>query len=59
MRCFVIASGIMFGLIFAAHVARVFAEGTGILRQPTFIMTSVISLGMTAWAVYLLTRRPR
>jgi hypothetical protein len=59
MRCFVIASAIIFGLMFLAHVARVFAEGSGILREPIIIVTSALSLGMTVWAIYLLTRRPR
>jgi len=59
MRCYVIATGIVFALMFVAHVARVFAEGSGILREPLIIVTSVIALGFTVWAVVLLTRRPR
>ena len=57
MRCYVIATGIAFALIFLAHVARVFAEGTAILREPMFILTSILSLGLTVWAVVLVTRR--
>jgi hypothetical protein len=57
LRCFVIASGIIFALVFLAHVARVFAEGSGILREPMLISTSVLALGMAVWAAVLLTRR--
>lgn len=59
MRCFVIAAGIIFALMFAAHVARVFAEGTWVLREPMIIITSLLSLGMAVWALALLLRRPR
>jgi hypothetical protein len=57
VRCYVIAAGIIFGLIFIAHLARIFAEGAGILREPIFVATSLLSLGMALWAVVLLTRR--
>lgn len=57
MRCFIIASGIIFALMFIAHVARIFAEGAGILHEPLIVVTSILSLGMAIWAVVLLTRR--
>ncbi len=59
LRCYVIATGIVFALMFVAHVARVFAEGNGILREPLIIATSVISLGFAVWAIFLLVKRPR
>ena len=58
VRSYVIATGIIFALMFIAHVARVFAEGTGILREPMIIVTSLLSLGIAIWAVVLL-KRPR
>ena len=57
-RCYIIASGIVFALMFVAHVARLFAEGSGILREPIIIVTSLLSLGLTMWAVVLLIKRP-
>jgi len=56
-RCYVIATGIVFALMFVAHVARVFVEGSGILREPMIIVTSILSLGLAIWA-FLLVRRP-
>jgi hypothetical protein len=47
----------VFALIFAAHVARVWSEGTWLLREPFFILTSVASLAAAICAVLLLTRR--
>ena len=59
MRCYVMATGIVFALMFVAHIARVFAEGPDILREPMIIITSVLSLGPPIWAVLLLAKRPR
>jgi len=50
------AAGIAFALIFLAHAARVFAEGTWLLREPMFILTSILSLGLAVWAAVLLIR---
>jgi hypothetical protein len=58
-RCYIAATGVVFALIFLAHVARVFAEGARILGEPMFLITSVASLGLVIWAGVLLTRRPR
>jgi len=44
--------------MFAAHVARVFVEGTGILDEPMIIVTTALSLGLAIWALVLVTRRP-
>jgi len=59
MRCYVAATGIVFALIFAAHIARLFAEGSSLLREPFFIGTSLAALALAVWALVLLTRRPR
>lgn len=54
MRAYLLISGLVFVLIFVAHVARVVAEGAGPLTQPTFLSTSVISLGLGIWSLFLL-----
>jgi hypothetical protein len=59
MRCYVIATGLAFAIIFILHVARIFAEGTWILREPMFIVTSVLSLGLAIWSAVLVTKSPR
>ena len=56
-RAYIAATGIVFALIFAAHIARVFAEGSGFLREPFFIGTSLAALGLAVWALVLLIRR--
>ena len=59
MRCFVIVAGIVFAIIFVLHIARIFAEGTWLLHEPMFILTSLLSLGVAIWAAVLIVRRPR
>ena len=56
MKAYVAVTGIAFALILLAHIARVAAEGTHLLVQPVFMGTSVLSLGLTAWAGWLLRR---
>jgi hypothetical protein len=57
-RAYIGITGLVFALMFAAHIARVMAEGSGILREPIIILTSALSFGLAIWALLLLTRRP-
>jgi hypothetical protein len=50
---------LIFVLILAAHVARVISEGLSLLKEPMFVFTSVLSLGIAAWAFSLLRRARR
>jgi hypothetical protein len=50
MRAYALTTGLVFALIVAAHLARFFAEGPHLLRQPIFAVTSILSMGLTAWA---------
>jgi hypothetical protein len=59
MRTYIGITGLVFALMFAAHVARIWAEGTHLLSEPIFIVASLASLGLSVWAVLLLTRGPR
>lgn len=56
MKAYLFISGLVFLLIFGAHVLRVWAEGWGPVRQPTFLSTSILSLGLGIWSVILLMR---
>jgi hypothetical protein len=57
VRCFVIASAIIFALILVGHVARIVAEGIHTLTEPLFLTSSVLAVGMTGWALYLIFKR--
>lgn len=59
MRAYIGITGLVFALMFAAHVARIYVEGSSLLREPLIIVTTVLSLGLSIWALVLLTRGPR
>lgn len=58
MRLYVIVSGIIFALLFAAHVARVFVEGHNLAERPEYLIITVFAAAMSIWAFSSL-RRPR
>jgi len=59
MRCYIAVTGVVFALMFLAHVARAWVEGPGIMREPMIVVTSILSLGLAIWAALLLfNRRP-
>lgn len=56
MKVYIAVTGMIFFIVLAAHVARVFVEGFHLLAEPVFISTSFLSVGMIIWAIVLLTR---
>lgn len=59
MRAYLGITGLVFALMFAAHVERVWIEGTGLLHEPIIVLTTIVSFGLAVWAVVLLSRRPQ
>jgi hypothetical protein len=57
MKAFVATTGVAFGLLFLAHIARIFAEGAHLLTEPVFLATTVGSASICAWAIVILKRR--
>jgi hypothetical protein len=57
MKAYILTTGIIFLLIVAAHVARVYAEGLHLIRQPTFAFTSLLSIALSVWAWRLFRSR--
>ena len=52
MRAYIATTGLLFVALVAAHVLRLFAEPDQV-RNPWFVLTTLISLAMTIWAVRL------
>lgn len=59
MRVYIATTGVVFGLITAAHIWRVVAEGTQLAKDPFFILITVLAAGLSGWAVTLLRRSSR
>jgi hypothetical protein len=49
MRTYVMVTGILFALLTAAHIVRMFMEPSSI-KDPIFIVFTVLAVGMTVWS---------
>jgi hypothetical protein len=59
MKAYVLVTGVIFGLITLAHIARMFAEGSHLATDPVFILLTIASAVLCFWACYLLRRSSR
>ena len=60
MRAYLISTGVLFALVALAHVWRVIAESRELATDPWFVLLTILSVAMSAWAFRLLpTVRPR
>ncbi len=57
MKSYVLTTGIVFALLAVAHLMRVLAEGPALLRQPFFVVTTVVAIALAFWAVRLLRQK--
>jgi len=56
MRVYTITSGIIFGLITVAHLLRIAAEGRHLATEPLFLVLTLLSASLCAWALALVVR---
>lgn len=64
MRLYIATSGVLFALVFAAHLARIYVEGTRLLQDPAWVSLTLLVLAMAIWSLTLIratgrTPRPR
>lgn len=59
MRTYLLVTAIAFALLALAHVWRVIDESTSLLRDPWFVLTTVISAALSVWAFRLWRKAPR
>jgi hypothetical protein len=59
MKAYLITTGIIFGLITAAHISRAVVEGSGIAKDPFFILLTVLAAGLCVWAWRLVWKLSR
>ena len=60
MKTYVLITGVVFGLLTAAHIWRVVEEGTQLLRNPFWGLITAAAAALSLWAFRLLwnARRP-
>ena len=56
MKAYIVTTGLVFGLITAAHVCRVFAEGPRLATEPWFAGLTVFAAALSFWAWRLVRR---
>jgi hypothetical protein len=54
MKAYVATTGVVFGLIVLAHLARIAAEGAHLLREPMWMAMPAAAAVLAIWAGYLL-----
>ena len=50
MKAYVLTTGTIFILILVMHAVRVATEGVGLLREPVFVISSLLCVGLVAWS---------
>jgi hypothetical protein len=59
MKAYVATTGVAFGLITAAHIWRAIEEGSHVLTDPWFLLTTAVAVALSVWAGVVLRRSPR
>jgi hypothetical protein len=57
MRLYVQVTCVLFALIVAAHIARIFTEDMALARDPAYIGITAFAVGMCVWGVLALRKR--
>jgi hypothetical protein len=57
MRAYLLTTGIVFGLLFLAHLWRLVAESASLARDPGFVGITVLAAALSIWAFRLLRAR--
>ena len=56
MRTYVMTTGVIFALLVAAHVWRLFAESASLATDPFYILITLAAAVLSGWACLLLRR---
>lgn len=54
MRAYLITTGLIFGLVTLVHVWRGVEEGTGLVRDPWYVLATLVAAALGVWAWRLL-----
>jgi len=57
MKSYIVTTGLLFLALVGAHVARV-AQERHLVRDPWFVVTTILSIALAVWAWRLYRRLP-
>lgn len=55
MKAYVLATGVIFGLLTVAHVWRMIVETSRVATEPWYLLITLLALGLGLWAAWLLS----
>ncbi|HEX2643849.1 MAG TPA: hypothetical protein VHU81_12725 [Thermoanaerobaculia bacterium] len=58
MKAYVMTTGIVFGLLTLAHIARMLWEDPHLATEPVYVLITVASAALCLWAWRVLPRNP-
>jgi hypothetical protein len=58
MKAYVTTTGTLFALLVLVHIGRAIAEGTSMLRDPFYIVVTLMSAALAAWAWRVRSKLP-
>ena len=58
MKAYVMTTGTVFGLIVVAHIWRAIAEGPSLVKDPFFILATIVAISLSLWAWRVLRIMP-
>lgn len=56
MKAYLVTTGVLSGLLAAVHLWRAVEEGTHVLSDPFYLVSTLVALVMCAWAWALVRR---
>ena len=59
MKAYLITTGTVFALITMAHIFRMFVEGSHLVKEPVFLLLTLLAATLSFWAWCLLARSSR
>jgi hypothetical protein len=54
MKAYLVTTGVVFGLITLAHIVRIVMEGSHLLKEPLYVILTLVAAGLSVWAWRLL-----
>lgn len=54
MKAYLVTTGVVFGLITMAHIVRIVMEGSHLLKEPLYVILTLVAAGLSVWAWRLL-----
>ena len=59
MKAYVILTSVIFGLVTIAHIWRAMEEGSHLMKEPFFLLLTLLAAALCVWGARLAWRWPK